>query len=96
MPGIHFKHLMGADLKTHSTATAFLFIEFQGNHTFEIGQTIHLQTPIPISYAIRREAIHMRKPPPTIPISRGRAQRISLFTPESEVYVDAPVKFIAR
>jgi len=30
------------------------------------------------------------------PISRGKAQRISFFTPDREVYVEAPVKFIAK
>ena len=38
----------------------------------------------------------MIRPLNPIPISAGSAHRISLFTPESDVYVDAPVKFIAR
>gem|GEM_PF-4906482 len=39
-----------------------------------------------------------QRPRPTVPvaISSGKAKRISFLTPESEVYVEAPVKFIAR
>src|SRR4030042_4310161 len=36
------------------------------------------------------------KPMIPAPICNGRAHRISFFTPEREVYVEAPVKFIAK
>src|SRR5512137_1278916 len=50
------------------------------------------QTP----FAMKYDPIQRTTPTIPPPISSGKAQRISFLTPEREVYVDAPVKFIAR
>jgi hypothetical protein len=42
MPGIHFKHLVRADIEAHSAAGAFVLIEFQCDHILQISQMIHL------------------------------------------------------
>jgi len=51
-----------------------------------------IQTPFPT----KCDPIQRAKPTIAAPISNGKAQRISFLTQESEVYVEAPVKLIAR
>ena len=48
------------------------------------------------SHCINRDVIQIRRPATLAAIWVGSAQRISFFTPEREVYVEQPVKFMAR
>src|SRR4030042_2906386 len=95
---------MGADEQTHPATHTFFLIEFQGDHIFQIDQLIHdsnslyrdLENHFALSYVIKRDPSQRMKPMIPAPICNGIAHRISFFTPEREVYVEAPVKFIAR
>jgi hypothetical protein len=112
------EHLMGAYQETHAASHAFLGIQVQRNHVFEINQSFHfillsfvriLQSVPPFlsgcpaqergeltPYAKKSELTQRPRPASPAPISTGTAQRISFLTPEREVYVEEPVKFMAK
>ena len=92
LPVEALKHLAGAHGKADAAAIAQLRYVGQRDNVFEIDHGSHLLS----FYLPKRVMIHRRRPAPVPPISRGRAKRISLLTPESEVNVEEPVKFIAR
>jgi len=77
---VHFEHLVRTDFETHSTSGAFFLIELQGYDILKVNKVSH-----DISYIKTRDVTQARKPQPAIPISRGRAQRISFLTPERDV-----------
>lgn len=85
------KHLASANGKTDTAAIAYFRVVNKRDNIFEINHGLHSAF-----YLTKRAIIHRRRPAPVPPISSGRAKRISFFTPESEVKVDDPVKFIAK
>jgi hypothetical protein len=38
---IHLEHFMGTNIKAHSTAGAFIFIQLQSDHIFQINRIFH-------------------------------------------------------
>lgn len=89
---IHFKYIVGTDIQAHAAAGAFLRVDRQGCHVLQINHASHFHySPLRISDVTQTAS-------PKIPaeISSGKAYRISFFTPERDVYVEAPVKFMNR
>lgn len=77
---VHRKYMMRADIHAHTTAGAFLFIQFNCCDIFQINQVSHGS-----SYARNTDVIHAAIPRIPAVISSGRANRISFFTPDSDV-----------
>lgn len=90
---VHAQHRVRADHGAHATADALGLVELQSGDILEIDQSIHERE---LLQAISLEAIQRPNPVTPATISNGKAQRISFLTPERDVYVDAPVKFMAR
>ena len=79
---VHAQYGVRADYGAHAAADAFELVELQCGDILEIGQSIHYRK---LLQAISLDAI--QRPNPVIPatISSGKAQRISLLTPERDV-----------
>lgn len=77
----HFEYAMGTNIQAHAAAGAFLRIKRQGGNIFQINHASHFY------YSHRRISDVIQTMRPRIPavISRGRANRISFFTPDSDV-----------
>ncbi len=88
---IHSKYIVGTDIQAHTAAGAFLCVQLQGYDIFQINHASHFYTCLMI-----KDVTHAATPRIPAPISSGRANRISFFTPDSDVYVEHPVKFMAR
>lgn len=77
---VHCKYMMRADIETHTTTGAFLFIQSNCRNIFQINQASHGS-----SYARNTDVIHAAIPRIPAVISIGRANRISFFTPDRDV-----------
>ena len=78
---VHFEYPMRANIQAHAAAGAFLRIQRQGGNIFQINHTSHFY----YSHRSINDVIQTIRPTMPAVISRGRANRISFFTPESDV-----------
>ena len=84
------EHLARTNGKAGAATITRFRVMGKGDDVFEVNHGFHN-----FFYLPKRAMAHKRSPAPVPAISSGRANRISLLTPESEVKVEDPVKFIA-
>ena len=77
---IHFKYIVGTDIQAKSAADTFRRVHRQCCDIFQINQASHY-----CSHVMINDVIHTARPRIPAVISRGKANRISFFTPESDV-----------
>lgn len=83
---------MRADFNTPAACTALIGEIFQGSDVFQMSES-HIFSPYIL---VKTPATNAARPRNTDMSIRGTAVLISLTTPERDVTVLAPVKFIAR
>ena len=81
----HMPHPMHLSLSSFNAATPFRYL-----------RPICLLLYTNLNYYMKYEAILIRAPAASAAIIRGSAAFISFSTPDSDVYVDEPVKFIVK
>jgi hypothetical protein len=87
----YFEHAPRADSRAHGAAGTCLRFEFQGYNVFEVHKPTHKNLG-----QTNMETIQKRVPSANATTCAGTAALISFFTPEREVKVEQPVKFMAR
>ena len=92
-PSVHREHGVGADVDAQAAAFALFRVVFQRDDVFQVAQ----RHRILLSDLGRNAPAIIAPTPRTAPTTiRGTAALISRTTPESEVIVLDPVKFMAR
>ena len=92
LAAIHDENAVGTDVRAQSAARAFFGAVFQGGNVFQVMKR-HGLTPHPPD---KNATAAAARPSPPAASMTGTAAFISATTPERDVNVDDPVKFIAR
>ncbi len=83
---------VGTDIFARTAAYAFILVEIQCGHIFEVSELVHGQAPHERNGAASQSSVAAKAVMPMI----GRECRISRSTPDKEVKGVEPVKFMAR